>query len=492
MFEACSAGNAPLRRPDLAAQLRSLALCRALSELEADKNRRVRDGSRMFEGIDAQYLGLALIDWMMAESFFSQGVERDAAVAHVAELAREMKPDLAVPDAGRIGEEVFDALSNGGRNNQQAFRVEYWDAAERRTAIHEFRLLRYTQFDDERFLWEVTRDGLLLHLGMLSMPADIAGELERKMLTRLLAEGRVEDAARMADRARVEAQIFRRDLEQGIFLAARGTRVDWAGAIVPRIGTARRAVLARIGLDADILDALKAALPDAAEADRPALLRVKSLVEACQRVHTELDSRLNTASREFRQHQSSQFALRLPGAEVDPQEGLLVPMLAAPMASIAAEADEIARLLSAPVVRRLSTLSDVIGAAEESWITPCRAAEDGSEDSITAVVPPRDSFPAEMTADLAAWLGEALAERGQLAIDEALALAEVAGRTRLERRLLALQGVNLFTGGLVDVAVSGQFQRPEAAGDRLLYRLKSPAVAAPERDAQTPPQEMAA
>lgn len=486
MSETSSAEFSPVRRPDLSGQLRNLALCRALSELEADKNRRVRDGSRMFEGIDSQYLGLALIDWMMGESFFRQGVERDEAIAHVAQLAAEMKPQLPPADASRIGEEVFDALSNGGRNNQQAFRVEYWDAAARRTAIHEFRLLRYTQLDNEQWLWEVTRDGLLLHLGMLNLPSDIAGELERMMLSRLLAEGRVDDAARMADRARIQAQIFVRDIDQSIFLAARGSRVDWARDIVPRTVQARKDVKTRIKLDADILDALKTSLPDAAEAERPALLRVKSLVETCQKVHTELDSRLNQASRQFRHHQSSQFALRLPDAEVDPQEGLLVPLLAVAMADIAAEADDIARLLSAPVVRRLPTLSDVITAAEESWVMPVRSDADDVEDDILAVLPLDETFSPELTAELGAWFAEALDTRGELATDEALALAEAAGRSPLERRLLALHGLNVFAGGAIEVTVDGSFRRPEAAGDRLVYRLKS------ATDAASVPQEIAA
>lgn len=471
MSEVRSEANAP----DLNTQLRSLALARPLVTLEAEKGRLVRDGSQLFDGIDTQYLGLSMIDWVMGESLFKRGVDRVEAIARVAAMAAPMKTSLSLDERMKIGEVIFDAFANIS-DNQKPFRIEYWDGVAGTMARFEFRLLDFKEVGDGEFLWQVTREGLLLHLGMLSIAPDIASELERKLLSRLIVEGRVDEAAKMAERARIEAQLFRTDIDNQILWASRGSRVDWAGVIVPRIAEARARINGRVGLDAEILKVIGERLPDAADADRAPLMRVKSIVQGSQRQHLDLDTRLNGATQQYIEFQSARFSIRLPGARVDPQDGILMPLLAADMEAVSAEADNIVRLLNRPTARRLTTLTDVLFMADAAWNSELRRqAETAAEDDlIEEWQPPQDSFPAEIVAGVVEWFDRTLRDGASIPTDELLEMAAADGLGPIERRCLALHALHVFSAmsGDVDVVVKGWFSRPEATGNRVFYTLK--------------------
>ncbi len=458
-------------------QLHNLALCQPIMQMEALKNDLIRDGSKLLTGIDTRYLALTLIEYLMSESFFRRGASREEAAEHLAPHARQMKPSLSDDEANRVAFFVFDHLANA-KADQSTFKIDYWDAARSRWDWHEFRLLEYRQVDSEQWLWTATQDGLMLLLSMLSIDPELTAEIEKAMLERLIEQGRVEDAAALAERARIESFRFHQDIDRQIFWAARGERVDWAKIIAPRIGDARVRIRKRAGLDENVLDAIRERLHLADPDDRGALVRMRRILEECQETHTRLDTRLNSAWSEYLDHQASEFALRQDGMLVDPEDVILRPLLRVPLTAITpAVADTITAALGPMRVRHLPQLVDLLDMAMVA--PPERTPPPEGPDDIDPYAEPVPTFDREVERKVKEWF-QTQVQRDRRINTEALLLRAAAEEfTRDEILCLALTA--MFEIRDVEDATGfgsrrdGVIAHEVVSGDRIEYFLKEDA-----------------
>ncbi len=483
-----------MRLPDLTRQQRNMARLAPLMRLDHQKNvvlRAVPEGVR--DRIDLKQAILFLLDYVMVQSGLSLGAVPAEVKAAVAEALRVVTP-IAEPHADHVADVVHSWLLQPDERTG-IFREDYFDCNDNSWKSEEFRYLRVV-IDDVtgKVLLRLGDAGAIIHIGMLDLDDTFAAEIEAEIIRRAIARGRFDDAVDAATRALKRSQKYRADLTSHLIHARRALDGGgWVRNALPLLEEARRHLEERQRDDQAVMlavgDKIATLQDDAASLAKA--VRVRELVADCRRIHAALFVDVCEANEKFRAMQARVFAVRRVEDMLDPEEGVLLPLLRAPIGRVEDLALVIGTAFAAPAAPGLLDLprfwSEISGEA---------VAEDlGLDDGDGEIVPLEQIPPLYDEAfirDVDAWLTEHAAMERDLPVDRA-ARQLTAERSMAAARccvLLFLHHYQSGTPGRADVAApllvfrgDRQWRQGEMSGDWLSLRPRAPAEATGTGDA---------
>jgi hypothetical protein len=411
-----------MRLPDLTRQQRNMARLTPLMRLDQQKNivlRSVPEAVR--DRIDLKQAILFLLDHVMVQSGLSLGAEPAEVKAAVAEAMRTITP-LSEPYAQHIAEVVHGwLLQPDGRTG--IFREDYFDCTDNLWKFEEFRYLRLVVDDvSGKVLLRLGDAGAIIHIGMLDLDDAFAAEIEAEIIRRAIARGRFDDALDAAGRALKRSHKYRADLRGHLIQARRSLEGGgWVENALPLLEEARRHLEERQRDDQAVTLAVEdkiATLQDDLKSLGKAV-RIRELLGDCRRIHAALFVDVCEANEKFRALQTRAFVARRVEDIPDPEEGVLLPLLRAPIGQVEERALTIAAAFAAPLPPGLLDLP-------RFWaeITEETAAEELSVEDEAADVQPLQHIPPlydeTFLRDIDEWLRERAELDRELPIDRAV------------------------------------------------------------------------
>ncbi len=458
-------------RETLTRQQRNMALTEPIARLSRDRRSIFRDDPALSERLDVQYLALSAIDFVMERSAIEAGASPDDIVEHVAGEAVRMKPALTEKQGRRAGQVVLDHLSNA-REGHRTFRVEYYDADRGGFSFQDFRLLALSAADDGSPRYKLARGAQTLTLAMLDIAPEFAQEAEAIMIRKAVERGRFEDARTLARRSRMRSIHYRQFIEDRLFQVRRAAdRVRWSEDVLPELDEARTHLNERRKHEAAIVDSIREHIVHAEGDTRDHLVELKTTIDDCQQRHAALFERVMTASEEFRQLQVSAFRARLVRDVPDLEDRILLPLLSAPMGTVAGMGDDIAASFAAPSPPPLLDLALLF-----ETVTQPRFRRDpaGAEEELDLVaierVPPE--FDADDIREAQDWLVRTIATRTRLDMRSAIGFAEDQGMAESRLRCVLFLMLRSWCPeddplGVI-ASIDGAIAHERVAGDNLV------------------------
>lgn len=482
-----------MRLPDLTRQQRNMARLAPLMRLDQHKNTALRSVPEAVRArIDLKQAILFLLDHVMVQSGLGLGAEPAEVKAAVAEAMRIVAP-ISEAYAAQIADVVHSWLIQPDERTG-IFREEYFDCADGVWKFEEFRYLRIVVDEvSGKALLRLGDAGAIIHIGMLDLDDAFAAEIEAEIIRRAIARGRFDDAVEAAKRALKRSQKYRADLIGHLVQARRSLDGGgWVENALPLLEEARRHLEERQRDDQTVVLAVEnkiAVLDDDPESLAKAV-RVRELVGDCRRIHAALFVEVCQANEAFRAMQIRAFAVRRMEDLPDPEDGVLLPLLRAPVGGVEDLAATIGAAFAAPAPPGLVDLA-------RFWadITEEAAAEDLEGDAEDAEAQPLDQLPAlydeAFIRDIDAWLVERATLDRTLPIDQAVRLL-AAERSPDAARCAVLLYLHHFQSGTPGRAAPAapllvfRGERPwragTMAGDLLSLRPRLPAE---DRDAES-------
>jgi hypothetical protein len=326
-----------MRLPDLTRQQRNMARLAPLMRLDQYKNTALRAvPETVRDRVDLKQAILFLLDHVMVQSGLGLGADPAEVKAVVADAMRIVAP-LSELDAAHIAEVVHAwLLQPDGRAG--IFREEYFDCNESVWKFEEFRYLRVVVDDvSGKVLLRLGDAGAIIHLGMLDLDDAFAAEIEAEIIRRAIARGRFDDAVEAATRALKRSQKYRAELLGHLIQARRS--IDgggWVENALPLLEEARRHLEERQRDDQAVVlaveDKIGALEDDVASLSKA--VRVRELVGEARRIHAALFVEVCQANEKFRSVQTRAFAARRVEDIPDPEDGVLLPLLRAPIGQV--------------------------------------------------------------------------------------------------------------------------------------------------------------
>ena len=430
-----------MQLPDLTRQQRNMARLAPLMRLDQQKNIALRSvPEAVRDRIDMKQAILFLLDHVMVQSGLSLGAEPAEVKAAVADAMSTVSP-ASEPYATHIADVVHGwLLQPDGRTG--IFREDYFDCAERVWKFEEFRYLRIVVDDvSGKVLLRLGDAEAIIHLGMLDLDDAFAAEIEAEIIRRAIARGRFDDAVEAATRALKRSQKYRADLMGHLIQARRSLDGGgWVDKALPLLEEARRHLEERQHDDQAVILAVEdkiGTLQDDLESLGKAV-HVRELVGECRRIHAALFVDVCEANEKFRAAQTRAFAARRVEDIPDPEDGVLLPLLRAPIGQVEDHAMTIGAAFAAPSPPGLLDLPRFWAEIAEEAATEELAAEEDEAD-----VRPLEQLPPlydeSFLSEIDRWLRERAATDRDLPIDRAVR------RLALERSAEAARcGVLLF------------------------------------------------
>jgi hypothetical protein len=346
--EALAAASMERWQEALTRRVKSLARLGPLHEIEAGKNRRALDLAK----VDVRALALRVLDLTIEEMGVGRGAPRAAITRALSEMVLAVHPELGDEDARQVGELVVDAMLNeSGR--RQAFVARYvdWSSAVPVRRDLEWRLLREFEHPDGGFVLGVTTEGINLYTGMLEFDVQDAQVAEEAVLRAQIKRGRLADALRTAQNARLRSieyqellgrllRVMRRDIAQ----------VSWTADLRAQIDDARAHIDERLHAERELSNMLAERVDSASVEDAPRIAELRDELDECQTRHLQLFKRLQSASQVFLEEQERQVfrpaaSRRVPDLEAE----VLLPALSAPAHLVAALGEAALGAVTPPV-----------------------------------------------------------------------------------------------------------------------------------------------
>ncbi len=371
--------------------------------------------------IDLKQAILFLLDYVMVQSGLGLGAEPAEVKAAVAEAMRVVAP-LSEEQAAHVADTVHGWLLQPDERTS-VFREDYFDCADGVWKFEEFRYLRIVVDEvSGRPLLRLGDAGAIVHIGMLDLDDSFAAEIEAEIIRRAIARGRFDDAVEAAKRALKRSQKYRADLTGHLVQARRSLDGgNWVEGALPLLEEARRHLEERQRDDQAVMLAVtdKIASLDDDPASLAKAVRVRELVAECRGIHAALFIEVCEANERFRAFQVRAFAIHRVEDLPDPEDGVLVPLLSAPIGRVEALAAVVGAAFAAPSAPGLLDLSRFWAA-----ITDEAATEDVEDDGAGAETRPLDQHPPlyeeGFIRDLDAWLAARAARDRDLPIDRAV------------------------------------------------------------------------
>lgn len=406
--------------PDLTRQQRNMARLAPLMRLDHQKNVALRSvPEAVRERLDMKQAILFLLDHVMVQSGLGLGADPAEVKAAVADALRIVSP-ASEPYAVQIAEVVHGwLLQPDGRTG--IFREDYFDCVDNTWKFEEFRYLRVVVDDvSGKVLLRLGDAGAIIHLGMLDLDDAFAAEIEAEIIRRAIARGRFDDAVDAATRALKRSQKYRADLLGHLIKARRSMDGGgWVENALPLLEEARRHLDERQRDDQAVLFAVDEKIGTLHDdvASLAKALRVRDLVGDCRRIHAALFVDVCEANEKFRAAQVRAFAARRVEDIPDPEDGVLMPLLRAPIGRVEDQAVAIGAALASPSCLGLLDLARFWAEIVEEAVVEEVALEEVEE-----VLPLQQLSPLydeTFLQEIDAWLRRRTADAGELPIDRA-------------------------------------------------------------------------
>lgn len=464
---------------DLSRQQRNLLLLRPLFHLELNKQRVGDDltGEKpLFHGIDTHYLALSALDVMMEGTTVSTGCTGDEVLNHLAEVARQMNPELSRIQQTRIADAVLAALDNKTAGYKE-FAYDHFDAARSATRTVRFRLVSYEPDIEDTYRYKPTGEGYLVYLGMLDLDLEDSQVLMEKMLDLLVQRGRFDAALEIARRARTLSIEYRQLIRDRLHQAYRapGT-VNWTRDMSGGLDTARAHVRQRQAEDQRMEESVLEALRVAEEPkSRSSLARLLKALQGASLLRSKLVTDISTADDRFLESQRAVFRARRATGLPDLESTLLPQVITLPSHVLVEGADQVLSAIYPGIWPKVYDLNSVFSLLLEHRAEDAEPEQD--DGNIEPYAPPPTPFPEAVIRGVIAWLIGKFSLGKPVAIDELLELAEDEGLDRTMRRCLVMVLFRSFSHAEsefqnVTADVLDSFHADVAQGTNLLFKPK--------------------
>lgn len=357
--------NVPTTEPDtwqdaLTRRLRTLIRTAPLHRIEASKSHR----SDSFSDQDLRALALRTLDVVIEKMGLGSGATFEDVRVELRPLVFIADPTLDADDSDAVVDAVVLGLLND-RDRRQAFAEPYLSVSVNGASRRElqFHLLRERETPEGGTVLVATVEGINLYAGMLDYPVEDAQIAEEAVLHAQVRRGRIADAVRTAQRARLRSieyeqkvlgllETVRRDVDQ----------VDWVTEVLGFLSAARDHVGERLDAERQIRRAVEERLDNVRDESALSLVSLRDTLVECINRHVGLHHRLIEANRHYLNEQERQgfrppTAARLPDLEAD----VLRPAANLDTGALADLADALLARLQAPsrpAALRLSQLID--------------------------------------------------------------------------------------------------------------------------------------
>jgi hypothetical protein len=314
-------------------RLKALACTAPLHDLDARKARLDwcdGDGYQMAE------IALQAIDQVTVAMDFDRGAGHE-------DVVRGLLPFIAAPAPDRDGEEharvarwVLDNLINVG-STDRGFRTLYGTfglSGEYQRRVFDFRLLIELVAPDGGIYLRASDEAINVLVGALDTDVESAQIAAEVKLENLIKRGRLSDAALAAQQARYRTVQYAETLRRKLEATRRDVRaVDWEREVPDLIQEALQHIADRYRYEDAILTNITRTRDEAEEpARKRKAVELVDIVSDCIRRHTQLQARLATAGRTFREEQDrQQFTGHAQRAAIDLFGHLLAPVLELPV-----------------------------------------------------------------------------------------------------------------------------------------------------------------
>ncbi len=451
----------------LTRRLRSLVRTAPLHRLEAQKGHRADALGEQ----DLRAIALRALDVVIEAMGLGSGARFEDVREALRPLVRASDPTLDADGADAVIDVVLLGMLND-RERRQAFREPYLacrgeDATRKELSFH---LLRERETPEGETVLVASVEGINLYAGMLDYPVEDAQIAEEAVLHAQVQRGRIADAVRTAQRARLRSIEYEQKIVGLIETVRRDVeRVDWVREVLALLTRARQHVGERLEVERQIERAVDVRLDHVHDESAGSLVALRDTLRECIHRHLRLHKRLIEANRHYLAEQERQAfrppaATRLPDLEAD----VLGPAVRLPTGALAALADALLARLQGPAAPRALRLSQLV----DRLLAPRRhEAEDPFEirdADLEALAPPPRSFED----------GDHLAVDDFLAgvawparLGALLAAAREAGLGPRARHLLALRALRAYdpareeADGLVAIAAGARLAASGFAGD---------------------------
>ena len=332
----------------LTRRVKSLARLGPLHEIEAGKNRRVLD----LEKVDVRALALRVLDLTIEEMGVGRGAPRAAITQTLSAMVVAAHPELGEEDASQVGEIVVDAMLNES-SRRQAFVAPYvdWSSAVPVRRELAWRLLREVEHPDGGFVLEVTTEGINLYTGMLEFDVQDAQVAEEAVLRAQIKRGRLADALRTAQNARLRSIEYQELLGRLLRVVRRDiAQVSWTVDLRAQIDEARAHIDERLHSERELSTMLAERVDSASAEDAPRIAELRDVLDDCQTRHLQLFKRLQSASQVFLDEQERQVFRPAASRKVpDLEAEVLLPVMSASTHLVASLGEAALRALAPPV-----------------------------------------------------------------------------------------------------------------------------------------------
>jgi hypothetical protein len=228
----------------------------------------------------------------------------------------------------------------------------------------------------------------------------------------------------------------------------------------------RKRLNKRIEADGAILAAVYARHPVEDDRELARLRRIADVMEECRLVHDGLHQLLNVANRDYLKAQVQRFAVYAPGLYVEPEQDVLRPLMASPLADVISIAHDVTALLSPLTIRPIPELSRFFEAAMEGYSAP--QDDDAADIEIEEEIePPQSRFDDEMRNKASGFILSQVRSFGSATISGLLDRARLAGLDVDECTCLALAALGTYAESPDDIAcerTGTEFDADEAVG----------------------------
>lgn len=456
---------------NLSRQLRNLLLTRPLTELAA-RSQRNTNGSPRLEGIDTNYLALALFDFVMSSCAFGNGPTHRELEGCLSAHARLMKDSLSQEVALEIAAEVIEALHNE-RNFAKPFEYTYFDAHAREMRTYAFRLLNFTRGDDGENRYSVTDEGQLVYLGMLDLGAEDMQMLMQKMLAELVKRGLVDKALDVSQQAYWQASRYKSKILEHLRNAQRRPdTLKFEEDVRPVLDNARKHIDERQRDERQLLEMLTERLRATREhGTRDRLIRLKETVEKENALLQNLLRTVVESGQKFRDANNSLFRARQRQSLPSLEDEVLPALLRVPMDSLMGIADDGLYAFGSVKRQKVFNLAQVLALL----CAPPPVVSQGPEEDAELVEAPtfEPKFPAGEIAAADTFLDQYFATHANSDIEELLKAAEDQNLSDAARQYMTFvlyRGFSRDESTLpVSVHADGRFSTALVQGTRLHF-----------------------
>ena len=423
----------------------NLALAEPLYRIEFQKNRLAPSHPHLFENLDTWHVSLSLLEYVVENMPFSDGVTREELVEAVVPSVQEMDAALSAEQAALAVECVLDNLTNHQGGYKKFVKV-FFDGETRSSRKYMFRLLRLVREGEDRFKYVITPEGVTLYLSMLTVDPVSREEADQVMLDHLIATDKFSEAKEYARRTRQHCVKLQGEL-QDLALAMRTNagRVNLIRDVVPVLNRAHGLIRNRIDFETGTLHTLSEKIPHTeGNARTESILLLELLRESLEYKNRLMQDTLNKRSL-FPLLKQRAIAKRNGPHLPDMKEEVLRPMLES---SFKALWDGQSRVLGALFQARVPRIGDLN--TMFTLAAGARSNQDGEQEfeersQEVRVMPRVDrGFATELVRRVEERLGAWLEKERRFRLSGVLATLEAEGFDAQEVRYAAMVLYDLF------------------------------------------------